>query len=208
MIAREEEFMQELVAKYGKRVLLPGALAVICLWLVLTNEEPSSSFEVIETAVAEPELTEEIIEEPLAIVVDVKGAIHYPGVYTLTTEHRVADAIEEAGGYTDEANPQLINHAQKLQDEMVIYVPKLGEEMPDPVEVTVSGGDSTQGKVNINTADEVGLTTLPGIGPAKAAAIIAYRTEHGPFKSIDGLKEVSGIGDKTFEQLKDLIDIK
>ncbi|MGM9951117.1 MAG: helix-hairpin-helix domain-containing protein [Lysinibacillus sp.] len=176
------------------------------------QEEEESSFELI--AEAEP-VQAEPAEEPveaLQVLVDVKGAVKYPGVYALTEEDRVVDAITLAGGYADGANPSLINHAQKLQDEMVIYIPLQGEETEIAIQSFTASGDSGGGsdstKVNINGADEAQLTTLPGIGPAKAKAILAHREEQGKFQTIEGLKEVSGIGDKTFEQLKDLIDIK
>lgn len=208
--------IQNLIAKYGKRVLLPGILCVAgILAFMYMQEEEESSFELIEEA--EP-VQAEPVEEPvdtkeaLQVLVDVKGAVKYPGVYELTDEDRVVDAITLAGGYADGANPSLINHAQKLQDEMVIYIPLHGEETEIAIQsftgsgASGSGSDST--KVNINTADEAQLTTLPGIGPAKAKAILTHREEQGKFQTIEGLKEVSGIGDKTFEQLKDLIDIK
>ena len=208
--------IQNLIAKYGKRVLLPGILCVAgILAFMYMQEEEESSFELIEEV--EP-VQAEPVEEPvdtkeaLRVLVDVKGAVKYPGVYELTDEDRVVDAVTLAGGYADRANPSLINHAQKLQDEMVIYIPMHGEETEIAIQSFAGSGDSNSGsdsaKVNINTADEAQLTTLPGIGPAKAKAILSHREEQGKFQTIEGLKEVSGIGDKTFEQLKDLIDIK
>ena len=209
--------IQNFIAKYGKRVLLPGILCVAgILAFMYMQEEEESSFELIEEV--EP-VQAEPVEEPvdtkeaLRVLVDVKGAVKYPGVYELTNEDRVVDAVTLAGGYADRANPSLINHAQKLQDEMVIYIPMHGEETEIAIQSFTGSGDSSSGgsdsaKVNINTADEAQLTTLPGIGPAKAKAILSHREEQGKFQTIEGLKEVSGIGDKTFEQLKDLIDIK
>ena len=147
-------------------------------------------------------------------MVDVKGAVNTPGVYLLTNEDRVVDAIEKAGGYTEEADTRLVNHAQRLQDEMVIYIPKKGEDLEFKQETTSqtinipSNNESSSGKVNINSADEAVLTTLPGIGPSKAQAIIEYRENSGSFKTIEDLKNVSGIGDKTFEKLRDFIDVK
>ena len=199
-------------------MLLPGILCVAgILAFMYMQEDGESSFELIEEVEpvqAEAEPVEEPLEtkEELRVLVDVKGAVKYPGVYELTDEDRVVDAITLAGGYADGANPSLINHAQKLQDEMVVYIPLQGEETEIAIQSFAGSGDGGSGsegaKVNINTADEAQLTTLPGIGPAKAKAILAYREEQGKFQTIEGLKEVSGIGDKTFEQLKDLIDIK
>ena len=208
--------IQNLIAKYGKRMMLPGILCVAGIFAFMYmqgNEE--SSFELIEEVEpVQAEPVEEPLEtkEELRVLVDVKGAVKYPGVYELTDEDRVVDAITLAGGYADGANPSLINHAQKLQDEMVVYIPLQGEETEIAIQSFAGSGDGGSGsegaKVNINTADEAQLTTLPGIGPAKAKSILAYREEQGKFQTIEGLKEVSGIGDKTFEQLKDLIDIK
>lgn len=107
----------------------------------------------------------------------------------------------------------------KLQDEMVIYVPKKGEAIEETNAIAsvekMTSVSSTQGTtpeaksdlVNINTADEAGLTTLNGVGPAKAQAIITYRTENGPFKTVEDLKNVTGIGEKTFEALKDSLTV-
>lgn len=95
---------------------------------------------------------------------------------------------------------------------MVIYVPVIGEIIEDhPAETfisTPSSDGSSNVHVNINTATEAVMTTLPGIGPSKAQAIIAYRDEHGHFQTVDELKNVTGIGDKTFEKLKELITVK
>lgn len=208
--------IQNVIAKYGKRVLLPGILCVtgIIAFAFLQDDE-QSSYELITEIEQQPiEAVAEVAEEEpqsKQVIVDVKGAVKYPGVYELTDADRVVDAITLAGGYMDGADATLINHAQKLQDEMVIYIPLQGEEPAIAIQQFSGSTSSTQadsGKININVADETQLTTLPGIGPAKAKAIIAHREEQGKFQSIEGLKDVTGIGDKTFEQLKDLIDIK
>ena len=208
--------IRNVIAKYGKRVLLPGILCVTgVIAFAFLQDDEKSSYEVITEIEQQPiEAVVEVAEEEPqsnSVIVDVKGAVKYPGVYELTEADRVVDAITLAGGYIDGANASLINHAQKLQDEMVIYIPLQGEEAAVEIQQFSGGTSSTQGnsgKININIADETQLTTLPGIGPAKAKAIIAHRDEQGKFQSIDGLKNVTGIGDKTFEQLKDLIDIR
>lgn len=145
------------------------------------------------------------------ILIEIKGHVSKPGVLELPTGSRLHMAIDLAGGFLPDADALSLNMAMKLTDEMSFYVPKIGET-PFAPQVFVSPsapitGTSGGGPININTADEAGLTTLPGIGPSKAAAIITYREENGPFASIDALKEVTGIGDKTFEQLKDGISI-
>lgn len=150
---------------------------------------------------------------PLSIIVDVQGAVKFPGVYELTEEERLIDAIQAAGGYETEADTRLINHAQKVTDEMFIYIPRIGEDpLEEPLFTTVQTGNANSGNqdglVNLNTATEAELTTLAGIGPSKAAAIIQYREEQGKFQSIEELKNVTGIGDKTFEKLQNEITVK
>lgn len=148
------------------------------------------------------------------IMVDVKGAVKRPGVYEMKSGDRVIDVLEKAGGLTDKADNKNVNFAKKLTDEMVVYIPAKGEK---PVESAAAGALSTGGtdegaaaaggeaeKININTASEEELQKLPGIGPAKAASIVAYRQKHGPFRSVDELDKVSGIGEKSLERIKPL----
>ena len=224
-------FVRPFLEKYGKQVFVPASIGVALLvyffFLQNSTDNSSTSIETIDalnpliatTPVSEPEqLTiETATSPPTTVMIDVKGAVNYPGVYTLEEGQRIVDAIEMAGGYAEAANPTLINHAQKLQDEMVIYIPKLGEElteiMPELVQTaqgnrSSSGSTNNAGKINLNKAEANELTQLPGVGPSKATAIIQHRTEQGTFQTIEDLKKVTGIGEKTFEQLKDLIDVK
>ena len=142
------------------------------------------------------------------VVVDVKGQVALPGVYTLSANKRVLDAITLAGGLLPTADERMLNLAAKLVDEMVIYVPTEGEHtsFTGPI-IQVPGATSDSDLININTSDENELMTLSGIGPSKAKAITIYREENGLFQSIEQLKEVSGIGDQTFEAIKDFISI-
>lgn len=144
------------------------------------------------------------------IMIDVKGQIKNPGVYQSSQGERVMDVINRAGGLTDKADESQINFAEHVQDEMVIYIPVKGEAGPGASVGSVSslaGGSPSnkQAKIDLNKADANELQNIPGIGPAKAASIIEYREKSGPFKTIEDLKNISGIGDKTFEKLKDLI---
>ncbi|GEK33313.1 helix-hairpin-helix domain-containing protein [Kurthia sibirica] len=143
------------------------------------------------------------------ILVDVKGAIMYPGVYKLEADGRVIEAIQLAGGYKKNAQSKYINHAQKVSDEMIIYVPRKGEKQPDFIgQQNVSlpnDGEAKKLTVNINSADHIALQTLNGIGPAKAQAIIDYRETNGHYTVTEDLMKVSGIGEKTFEKLRDVI---
>jgi competence protein ComEA len=150
---------------------------------------------------------EENPQEEENLVVDVKGAIKSPGVYEVKLGDRVIDVIEMAGGLNENADKNNINFAMKLVDEMVLYVPIVGEEKI--IEPTVGSVQNHEdGKVNLNKASETELQTLTGVGPAKATAIIEYRDQNGGFKKVEELMEISGIGEKTFEKLKDQITVR
>lgn len=154
-------------------------------------------------------------KQPEKIMVDVKGQVKLPGVYLANAGERVNDVINRAGGLTDKADQSQVNFAEHVKDEMVIYIPAKGEAPAALPNSHTSGGEApapgnaaqNQAKVNLNKADETQLQTLPGIGPSKAKAIIEYREKSGPFKTIEDLKNISGIGDKTFEKLKDLVEV-
>lgn len=148
--------------------------------------------------------------EPVEIVVDVKGAVKNPGIYHLPSDSRIFQAIEAAGGTTDEADTNQLNMADFLTDGMAVVVPAKGEEASELQQTSGgTGGDSMgTGKVNVNRATEEELQTLNGIGPSKAAAIVQDREENGPFKSVDDLDRVSGIGEKTLENIRDSITVR
>lgn len=138
------------------------------------------------------------------LMVDIKGAVQKPGVYELSAGARVVDVIDIAGGFSSQALDTEINLAQKLEDEMVIYVPKQGEVTEETAWVQSNNKEqSDPNLVKINDATEEELTTLNGIGPSKAQAIISYREEHGPFQTVEDVLSVNGIGEKTLDQFKD-----
>lgn len=151
-------------------------------------------------------------EERETIQVYVIGAVANPGVYRLPAEARVLEAVQMAQTLP-EADLENINLAQKMEDGAAIRVPRQGEN-PDPnVPGGMTGlgftGSAPTGKVNINNASIQELDDrLPGIGPALAQRIVDYRTQHGRFANIEELKEVSGIGDKKYAELQDLITIR
>ena len=176
-------FILSFIEKYKKQLLIPTGIgiAIISYFFFFQDNPSQHSIETIDTsstlAASPPAEIEQPIEMPDEIpqklLVDVKGAVRYPGVYTLVEGQRIVDAIEMAGGYIEQANPSHINHAQKLQDEMVIYIPKIGEELNESIEQLIqipqqssSTSTSSSGKVNLNKAEESELTTLPGIGPS------------------------------------------
>lgn len=208
--------MQQLIQKY-KAYVIPLVIAIPLLIYFFTSTYSANNelpFEAIPSQISQTIPTEETNPLPNTIFVDVKGAVKMPGVYKLQQGDRLIDAINEAGGYLAEANANVLNHALKVTDEMVIYVPLIGENIEDfklfqdiQSNPTATSVDSSSNKINLNTATEAELTTLPGIGPSKAQAIIDYRETVGRFKVIEDLKNVSGIGDKTYEKLKDQIDV-
>ena len=140
------------------------------------------------------------------VVIDVKGAVHTPGVYELPIGSRMFEVIDQAGGFLEEADEVQINLATVLEDEVMVYVPRVGEEITNISPSTIEG--KTDGKVLINRASASELEALPGIGPSKAAAIVTYREEQGEFKQVEDLLQVSGIGQKSVEQLKEHISFK
>jgi competence protein ComEA len=141
-----------------------------------------------------------------SIVVAVQGKVRHPGLVHLPAGSRVADAIDAAGGVLPDVDLTGVNLARKLADgEMVV----IGATPPPDAGANPAGGPApgTGGKVNLNTATVAELDVLPGIGPALAQRIVDYRTEHGGFRSVDELRQVSGIGDARFDELKDLVTV-
>lgn len=141
------------------------------------------------------------------IVVDIKGAVNNPGVYVMEPGDRIVDVIERANGFQKEANQELINLALLLEDEMMILVPIQGQEGLETGQLTITSSKDN-GKININKATAEQLEKIPGIGPVKAAAIILFREEHGAFKSIEDIVQVSGIGQKSIEKIDEFIEVK
>lgn len=178
---------------------------------IATEWEDSTELLMQEEKIESLQKIEESREETM--MVDVKGAVVKPGVYEAQSGDRVIDIIHMAGGLLENADQNQINFAMKVSDEMVLYLPKIGEEEHNsegtaPNFGSFTASSSENGKVNLNTASESELQTLTGIGPSKAAAIIEYRDKNGAFKEIEQLKEISGIGDKTFEKLKENITVR
>lgn len=181
--------------------------------LLITSDESESSLlgVGVKESIEEPE-----VHEIEIIYVDLKGAVAKPGVYALPLGSRLFDVIEMAGGLLPDAATQSLNQALLLNDQMLIYIftheEYAAEEEENMKLLSIveedSGLLSQQAQlVNINTANASELETLPGIGPKKASAILQFRQENGSFKGIEGLLEVSGIGQKTFDQLAPFITV-
>ena len=150
-------------------------------------------------------------EEVNNIVVHITGEVKKAGILTLPEGARIADAIEVAGGATNEADLDSINLAYVLEDGQKIYIPSIHDieekEIIQENQEEIFGKENETGKVNINTAKQTELETLPGIGPTIALRIIEYRKENGEFTDIEELKEVEGIGEAKWEQIKDFVEI-
>lgn len=150
---------------------------------------------------------EESPEQDL-ITVDVKGAVKSPGIYDLPVGSRVHDAVQKAGGLTEEADSKSLNLAQKISDEALVYVPTKGEEAASQQAASgTSPSTSKEKKVNLNKASLEELKQVKGLGGKRAQDIIDHREANGKFKSVDELKKVSGIGAKTIEKLKDYVTV-
>ena len=141
----------------------------------------------------------------VVVLVDVAGWVRHPSVYEFTEGARVIDAIDAAGGARPGALLQALNLAAPLADGTQILVPREGQEGVTPP--PVSGGAVAGGLIDVNTATAIELEELPGVGEVIAQAIVDYRTENGPFTSIDQLVDVSGIGDATLESIRDLVTV-
>lgn len=211
--------------KYRNKVVVFVMLSLLMiLSVVYTWQRQRTTHEFVsddlmkieETVVSETSESEEILQD---IIVDIKGAVKLPGVYQMTTQDRVIDLIEKAGGILANGDTETVNLAQKLTDQMSITILDKNQVQ----ELSTNNGEgidsankelqnfwnisSQTSKIDINTADISQLETLPGIGPSKANAIVTYREEHGSFQSIEDIQNVTGIGAKTYEKLQESIQV-
>ncbi|MHC8967083.1 helix-hairpin-helix domain-containing protein [Priestia aryabhattai] len=209
---------------FSKKQWLIGCICLavgLAFYIYRTGEEkPESSLQTSDIIKAESsaikkegESSEQVIssQDSPFVMVDIKGAVQKPGVYQLPKDARVKDALAQAGGPAKEADLRQLNLASKLQDEMAVYIPAAGEEIPSssPVSsISSSGTSNNQPLVNINTANTDELQTLNGIGPSKASAIVSYREENGLFQKVEDLGQVSGIGEKSLEKIKAQIAVQ
>lgn len=141
----------------------------------------------------------------------ISGEVKNPGVVTIENSKRLIDAIDLLGGFTEEADLNKINLAMTIEDEMHYIIPKIGEEINNNNENVTQNNTKSQednSKININIANVSDLDKLPGVGEATANKILNYREEKGQFKSIEEIKNLNGIGDKKYEDIKDMITIE
>ncbi|HGF7772739.1 TPA: helix-hairpin-helix domain-containing protein [Enterococcus faecium] len=151
---------------------------------------------------------------PKVMYTDIKGSVKEPGIYSFSSEERVYDVLKRAGGLLEEADSDRINFSAKIEDQPVLYIPAVGEEPPEHLNQSASPegkqstADTEPSKININTASPSELQQIPGIGSVKAQEIIRFREENGSFQKVEDLQEISGIGEKTVEKLKNFVTIK
>jgi competence protein ComEA len=191
----------------GLVALLGVTLGGAGLWYVRSLPKPvavtaraSGGDETASAASASP--------SPVAVLlVDVAGWVRHPGVYEFEEGARVIDAIDAAGGARTGAMLESLNLAAPLTDASQILVPKEGEQAAASPVVGASGGAGPVALINVNTAGATELEALPDVGEVIAQAIVDYRTENGPFTSVDQLLDVSGIGDATLENIRELVTV-
>lgn len=193
-------------------IVLLVLLLTLTTNLFLVNETEVLTYE--NNLVSDVQVEEETKAD--TIFIDIKGGILKPGVYEMGAGVRVIDAVYLAGGFTDDAITDNVNLSKKLVDESVVIIPKnIDEENSVSFEnnclvegvITEEETSTNESIVNLNAASLEQLMTLSGIGETKAKAIIEYRDTNGGFKNIEEIKNVSGIGESTFEKIKDFIKV-
>ena len=205
--------MKELSLKMKIAVISVGIIVIGTIGLYMYNTSANSeeyAYYEEDINIVDGEDTEENVV-PAKIMVHITGQVKDQGVVLLDEGSRIVDAIEAAGGETDDADLAKLNLAYVLNDGEKIYVPSKSEQNQEIEYVTTaSGGDSMSSNssiININTAGQTELMELPGIGESIANKIIAYREENGKFKTIEDIKNVPGIGDSKFANIKDMIKV-
>ena len=204
-------------------------LLFICMSFTIIYASFNSDVKTVEPeviALSDDEEKDEIITEAVeTIFIDIKGEVENPGVYEMQLDDRVIDAVQMAGGFTDEATTDNVNLSKKLKDESVIIIPSYLKDyenvtIKNDYEIDINDDivqseknesdekiESSSNLININTASVVELMSLDGIGESKAKAIIEYRDINGDFENILDIKNVSGIGESIYEKIKDYITV-
>lgn len=203
-----------------QKIIVVVLIIIMCIvigYYIISKTEKYdySDIEKISNIIEEDqEVDDNIIENK--IVIHITGEVEEEGVIELEKGARISDAIEEAGGTTEEADLSNVNLAYSLSDGQKVKIPNINEKDEEIIVVEEKAGDniiieenkSKEEKININKAAQTEIETLPGIGPSTALKIINYRNEHGKFKNIEDIKNVSGIGDSKFENIKEYICVE
>ena len=188
---------------YSVSTMIKGGKADDRIELVVTDSVISTSDEADSHFDSSDDSTKD--DSNTDIYVHICGAVINPGVYQVPAGTRVYQALELAGGSSDDAYLSGINLADKLADGQKVYIPSEGEHAEGIL--SIDSGDVQSVMININTASEAELMTLPGIGQSRAKDIINYRVKNGLFESINDIMKVSGIKEAAFEKIKDLIKV-
>lgn len=196
-----------------KIILIIILILIIIIGIVMAKaneEENYEDLDVFDTVVQEI-IEENQIEETNKIKIHILGQVNYNGILELEEGSRIDDAIKQAGGITQNADINKINLAYELSDGQKLYIPSIDEEEIKEYITENSGiglDEEKDEKININKATQTQLETLPGVGPSVALKIIKYREENGKFTNIEELKNVSGVGENKYQELKELIKVK
>jgi len=201
-------------------IAIIGIVLIISIVVYFLDKDEAEEYIEVNNEIAGLDMegeSQEIEEEYEEIILHIVGAIKNPGIVRIKEGSRIVDVIEAAGGITEDADMSKINLAYIVEDGQKIFVPSITDEITEETEyVTSESGDNiivdnNEGEnmmVNINKATQTELETLPGIGPAMALRIIEHREENGNFENIEDIKNVKGIGDAKFENIKNNICVK
>lgn len=193
-----------------KKAALPVTVVAALLFFWIGGGNENSNIEEVEEPVsgiiAEDGIDNTQLSNDIDIYVDIGGCVYNPGVYKIKVGTRLFQVIEMAGGLTTEADIDSINQAEEVYDgQKIMIYSQIENDITDTS--GISQHQSSNGKININNATELELQAIPGVGPSTAKKIIEYRELNGRYKNIEDLMNVSGIGEKTFEKLKEYITV-
>ncbi len=197
----------EKIKQYKKQIIMIMIAIILIIYYLFSKGKEEVTIEnladfTLQNTV-QNEITNQVENAEVTILVHVAGQVVNPGVVELTNGDRIQDAIEAAGGILETANLTNINLASFVEDGMKIYIPSITEN----TEIDVGSEDLSQNKININTANQAQLEELEGIGETTALRIIEYRKQNGKFKTIEDLKNVKGIGEAKFNKIKNDIEV-
>ncbi|NLT72675.1 MAG: ComEA family DNA-binding protein [Chloroflexi bacterium] len=210
--------METVLEPYRRWIYLGLLLLTIAgVWILYKRSPSPEPIEIEQGALYEEPGAATPSRPPEPMTVHVVGAVREPGVYVLNWDARVVDAVRAAGGLTEQADAEMINLAERLSDGQQVRIPALGADpMPTLTRYPGTAGDRLgaglnldgSGLLNINSAGAAELATLPGIGPVLAERIVAYRSENGPFRAVDDIIDVSGIGNAIYADIRELITVE
>lgn len=200
----------EFIRKYKDKLIIFVIIILIALNGYIYKVKSNNLYDNQKVASQEMEEKENFANEDAnddsEIMIHITGCINNPGVIEVNKGSRLKDVVDQCGGLKEEADINNINLAMKVEDEMKIHIPSIEESKENNNIESSNIIENNNNKVNLNNASKEELMTLPGIGKSKSEKIIQYR-EGNRFKSIEDIKNVDGIGEKTFESFKDLIDV-